>query len=356
MAGATPCIRDGTVLAFDGAAGNAISVGEPAWWRWLAAPGISRFRFQHGADGFTARRERREGGWYWYAYRKRGGQLRKAYLGRAADLTADRLCAIALALSQRAGQHPDEQPRTRPSRAYRRDVRGHNFSEHPTSFVGREHERADLRRLLETTRLLTATGPGGVGKTRLALQVAVDVLDSYPDGAWLVELAVLADPRLVPHTVASVLGIGERAGQDLLETLSEALRERRLLLVLDNCEHLLQACAQLADGLLRRCPDVRILATSRAVLDVAGETAWRVPSLGLPRRHGREEFEEVARSEAIQLFVERARAARPGFVLDTRSADAVITICQRLDGLPLAIELAAALVRALDPQQIAEHL
>jgi predicted ATPase/DNA-binding CsgD family transcriptional regulator len=377
MARATPRIRDGTLVAYDGGVSNTIRVGEVDWWRWLDAPGSTHFRFEQGADAFTARRERREGGWYWYAYRKRNGRLRKAYLGRTADLTADHLSAVAATLAHtgktttptsdsarsflgsapRARSFPDfpGQPRLVPP-APRREVRRHNFPEYATSFIGREQARSDLRRLIATTRLLTATGPGGVGKSRLALQVAADVLDAYPDGAWLVELAGLADSRLVPHTVARALGIRERAGQDLLQTLTDALRDRRLLLVLDNCEHLINASAQLADSLLRGCPDVRILATSRTLLDVAGETAWRVPSLGLPDSDGREVVEQLASSEAIRLFVERAQAARPDFALDARTAPAVTTVCERLDGMPLAIELAAPLVRVLEPEQIADHL
>ena len=212
MARATPCIRDGTLLAFDGAVAKPIRVGEAAWWRWLEAPDTIHFRFEQGAGGFTARRERREGGCYWYAYRRRQGRLHKAYLGRAAELTPERLRAVGLILAQRSGEGPAEQPRLLVHPPLAGGRRRHNLPEQLTSFVGREQARADLRRLLATTRLLTATGPGGVGKTRLALQVALDVLDAFPDGAWLIELAALADPRLVPGTVASTLGIRERAG------------------------------------------------------------------------------------------------------------------------------------------------
>src|SRR5262249_21010673 len=151
-----------------------------------------------------------------------------------------------------------------------------------TSFVGREQALTDVRRLLETTRLLTLIGPGGAGKTRLALEVAAIMADTYADGAWLVELAPLVDQRLGPHTLAGVLDVREQAGTSLLASLAEALSPRRLLLVLDNCEHLLSACAKLADTLLRACPDLVILATSRAVLEVGGETTWRVPSLVVP--------------------------------------------------------------------------
>ena len=151
-----------------------------------------------------------------------------------------------------------------------------------TSFVGRERELGEVAALLSAHRLLTFTGPGGTGKTRLALQAAADALEQYPDGVWLAELAALADPGLVPQAVAQAVGVREEPGRPLPATLAEALRPRRLLLVLDNCEHVLEAAARLADALVRGCPGVRVLATSRELLGVGGETAWRVPSLGLP--------------------------------------------------------------------------
>src|SRR5581483_203316 len=158
----------------------------------------------------------------------------------------------------------------------------HNLPIQLTSFIGREKEMEQVRRLLSTTRLLTLTGAGGSGKTRLALQVAADVLDEYPDGVWLVELASLADPALVPQAVAAVFGIGEESGRPLLQTLTDYLRPKALLLALDNCEHLLPACAHLAEGLLRGCPYLRLLASSREGLGIAGETLFRVPTLSLP--------------------------------------------------------------------------
>lgn len=224
-----------------------------------------------------------------------------------------------------------------------------------TTFVGREREQAEVLRLLGTTRLLTLVGTGGVGKTRLAFAVASAVADEYADGVWLVELASLVDPALVPQAVVTTLGV-EMLGQPPDETLAAFLRVRQVLLVLDNCEHLLEACARLAEHLLRRCSDLRILATSRTSLGVPGETAWRVPSLVVPDPRGGTGTDEIAACEAVQLFCARARSAQPDFVLGDTNATAVGHICRRLDGIPLAIELAAARVRMLGPPQILERL
>jgi predicted ATPase/class 3 adenylate cyclase/Tfp pilus assembly protein PilF len=235
-----------------------------------------------------------------------------------------------------------------------------------TSFIGREQVMEEVRRLMATTRLLTLTGTGGSGKTRLSLQVAAHMLEEYPEGVWLVELAALADPALVPQTVAVALGVREAAGsvpggRSLTQTLVDYLRPRHTLLVLDNCEHLLSACAQLADSLLHACPDLRILTTSRAALGIAGELTYRVPSLSLPdlRRLppvGAGLVSALTQYEAVRLFIERAIFSQPGFAVTNSNALAVAQVCQRLDGIPLAIELAAARVKLLSVEQIAERL
>ncbi len=225
-----------------------------------------------------------------------------------------------------------------------------------TSFVGREREMAEVKRLLADRRLLTLTGPGGCGKTRLALQVANAMVEGFEDGVWLVELASLADPTLVPQTVASVLRVPEQPGRPLIETLSDYLKPKKTLLVWDNCEHLVEACAGLAEALLRTCPHLRILATSREALGLIGETAWLVPSLSLPDAHDLPPVEELARYEAVRLFVERAAAVVPGFAPTDRNAASVARVCQRLDGIPLAIELAAARVRVLPVEGISDRL
>ena len=226
-----------------------------------------------------------------------------------------------------------------------------------TSFVGRETELAEIQRLLNlsTTRLLTLTGPGGIGKTRLALQVAQADASHNGGRVEFVDLVPVADASLVPQTVAVSLGVREVPGSPVVTTLVSAIRDSSLLLVLDNCEHLVQACRDLVDTLLRRCANVRILTTSRSVLGVPGETIWSVPPLRLDdARPGL--LDDVGRSEAASLFLERAWAARPGFVLDERTAPAVAAICRGVDGVPLGIELAAARMRVLSVDQIAERL
>jgi predicted ATPase/DNA-binding CsgD family transcriptional regulator len=226
-------------------------------------------------------------------------------------------------------------------------------------FIGREREVAEVRDLLSATRLLTLTGAGGVGKTRLALQVASEVRGTYPDGVWLVDLARVIDVALLPQAIATGLGIREQPGRRLTETMADALRHRTLLLVLDNCEHFVAACAAFVDGLLHTCPALRVLTTSREPLRIAGELSWRVPSLGLPTSHPATSLTalaEVAASEAVGLFVDRAQSVLPGFALTAETAPAVVEICRRLDGIPLAIELATAQLRVLTPQQLAARL
>ena len=235
------------------------------------------------------------------------------------------------------------------------NVLPNNLPIHLTSFVGREREIRELTQVLFSTRLLTLTGAGGVGKTRLTLQVAAEVLEEFSDGVWLVELAALPDPELVPLTVATVLGIREQTGRSVLTTVADSLRARRLLLVLDNCEHLIAACARFAHALLLTCAHLRILATSREALGIDGETAWLVPSLSVPDAQ-RVSLATISQFEAVRLFVERAVAALPSFRLTSENSDAVIQICTRLDGIPLAIEMAAARLKALSAEQIATRL
>lgn len=225
-----------------------------------------------------------------------------------------------------------------------------------SSFIGRERELAELKVLVRSTRLLTLAGTGGAGKTRLALELARDVVGSYPDGAAFVELADLADAALVPGAVATALDVHGLAGHDPVDAVVEFVAQRSLLLVVDNCEHLLAAAAALADTLLRSAPRLTILATSREPLRVPGEVVFRVPSLDIPDPDRPLEPSELLRYEAMRLFVERASAAAPGFVLDEQNVMDVARICFRLDGLPLALELAAGRSGALGPAAIAERL
>lgn len=239
----------------------------------------------------------------------------------------------------------------------------HNLPSPLSNFIGRKHEIAQVKQLLASRRLVTLTGPGGSGKTRLALEVANELLGEYEDGLWMTELASLSDETLVPQTIAAHLNVREQSGQSLIDTLANHLFSCHALLVIDNCEHLIRACAQFAQTVLERCPHVQILATSREMLGIAGETVVVVPSLSLPEEQpwkspasAKNAVDVYARSEAVQLFVSRAVSIMQDFALNTENAAWVSEICRRLDGMPLAIELAAARVQALSVQQIAQRL
>jgi predicted ATPase/class 3 adenylate cyclase len=225
-----------------------------------------------------------------------------------------------------------------------------------TSFVGRKCEIAEVKQLLSHTRLLTLTGPGGTGKTRLSIQVANEVLDQYPDGVWMVELAPILDPLLIPRTTAIAMGLRDEPQRPVIDMLCDYLREKKMLLLLDNCEHLIEACAQLADALLHACLQIRILTTSREALGIPGETSFIVPSLALPDIQNLPPVESLSQYEAIQLFIDRATSAVPTFMVTDENAFSIAQICQRLDGIPLAIELAASKIRVLSASQIAQRL
>ena len=236
------------------------------------------------------------------------------------------------------------------------DAHPNNLPIQLTSFIGREQEMARVKELLDGARLLSLTGAGGCGKTRLALQAAADLIDEFPDGVWFVELAPLTDPALIPQTLASLLGLREEAGRPVMTMLSDYLRAKTTLLLLDNCEHLIDACAKFADTILHVASKVKILATSREALGIAGETAYRVPSLSLPDLQHLPPPPVLSQYESVRLFIERARAVKPDFGVSNENATAVAEICYRLDGLPLAIELAAARVRLLPPQKMLAQL
>ena len=248
--------------------------------------------------------------------------------------------------------HPDLPSEFPPLKSLDNPDLPNNLPQQVTSFIGREKEMEAVKSLLVKARLLTLTGSGGCGKTRLSLQVASDLLDNHADGVWLVELAPLSDPVLVPQAVASVCSVRVEAARPLLQTLVEALKPRNLLLLLDNCEHLLDGCAELADLLIRSCPGVRILASSREGLGIAGELTYRIPSLSLPDPMEPATASSVGQYESVQLFIERALFHLPEFTVTNQNAPALASVCFRLDGIPLAIELAAARVRSLSLQEI----
>jgi predicted ATPase/DNA-binding CsgD family transcriptional regulator len=242
------------------------------------------------------------------------------------------------AWSRESDVEPAPAPRLRSPASF-----AHNLPVQLTTFIGRESEMAQVRALLAGSRLVTLTGAGGVGKTRLALQVAAELPVEFPAGVWLVDLAPLADPALVPVTAAHSLGLPDQIGVAAMATVAGFIGERRALIVLDNCEHLVEACAELAEELLRACPGLVILATSREPVGAAGEASWQVPPLPVD-------------GDAVALFADRGQRARPGFVVSPENGAAVTDICRRLDGIPLAIELAAARLRAFSPAEIAAGL
>ncbi|HEX6270837.1 MAG TPA: tetratricopeptide repeat protein [Anaerolineales bacterium] len=248
---------------------------------------------------------------------------------------------------------PDLQTEFPPLRAL--DVFPNNLPAQLTSFVGRNKEVEQIKKHLGQCRLVTLTGAGGIGKTRLSIQTASEMLNDFPNGAWLVELAPLSDPALVTQAVVNTLGLIEQAGRSPISVLTDFLQTKRALLILDNCEHLTQACAKLGESLLHSCPDLRILATSREALGISGEITYLIPPLTLPdpieEREG-----ALIHYEAVELFVERAQTALPGFSITRDNAPVITQICQHLDGIPLAIELAAARVRLLSVEEIAARL
>jgi predicted ATPase/class 3 adenylate cyclase/DNA-binding CsgD family transcriptional regulator len=246
--------------------------------------------------------------------------------------------------------HPDLQQDFPPLRSL--DAHPHNLPVALTSFVGRHHEMAEVAQLLMAHRLVTLTGTGGCGKTRLALQVAADATSEHADGVWLIELAPISDPALVPTAVARALGYRDEPFRSTIQTLTHHLGAKTSLLILDNCEHLIQACALLTQTLLQSCPNLKVAATSREPMSVSGEVIYPVPPLALPGSEPAP-IQALRQCEAVELFTERATRSKPSFCLTETNRAAVTEICRHLDGIPLAIELAAARIRVLSPEQIA---
>jgi predicted ATPase/DNA-binding SARP family transcriptional activator/DNA-binding CsgD family transcriptional regulator/Tfp pilus assembly protein PilF len=295
-----------------------------------------------------------------YALLGRRGEAMAQY-GRLREVLSEKLGAEPSSATRRlrdeiaAGRLPPTHlaatPPEEPS-----DPSKHNLPAPRTSFVGREREMLEVKRALAMTRLLTLVGSGGSGKTRLALEVARDLVGTYPDGVWVVELAPLSEGTLVPQVVAESLGVQEQPNRPLLESLLNDLGAKETLLVLDNCEHLIDAAARLTDTLLDSCSRLRVLATSREPLGVMGELGWLVPSLSVPDAQQSLTIEELKGYESARLFADRASNRHPGFELTSENATAVAQVCAKLDGIPLAIELAAATIGMLSAEQISERL
>ncbi len=365
---------DGVHAAFDTAV-NGVASALAAQQFLQSAPWTEiephRLRVRMGLH--TGEAEERSGDYYGPALNRAARLMSVAHGGQtllsgtAADLVRDQLPDAAtlrdlgehrlrdLVRSERVYQlvHPALPADFPPLRSV--DAFPNNLPVQLTSFIGRERELREARDRLASARLLTLIGPGGTGKTRLSLQLAADLMPSFSDGVWLAELASLTDPALVMQSVASVFRLREQLGMPLGELVTDYLREKDLLLILDNCEHLVETCAQLVDHLLRACTRLKIIASSREALGIAGETVYRVPPLSLPAA-GESTREALTQCESAQLFIERASAAKPKFMLTGQNAEPIAQICRRLDGIPLALELAAARVTTFSPEQIASHL
>jgi predicted ATPase/Tfp pilus assembly protein PilF len=261
----------------------------------------------------------------------------------------DRFSSAAELRSHLAGSEGGAPP-------FARRTPARNLPQQLTRFIGRQREVAAVRSLLQQTRLVTLSGPAGIGKTRLALEAATGLVDDFVDGVHFVELGPVSDSELIPETVASTLRIREERGRSITQTLTDYLKQRQVLLVLDNCEHVIDACAQIADTLLRAGPNLSVLATSRESLGIGGETIFRVPPLSLPDPEHPTDLATLAEHEAVELFVDRARSVKSGFALTHANAASVAELCVRLEGIALAIELAASRVKVLSVQQIADRL
>jgi predicted ATPase/DNA-binding CsgD family transcriptional regulator len=397
MARTTPVVQGEVLIWLGDHQKPSLTVGSPAWYAWLED--ASTFAFVGDMGTFTARKEStRHGGTYWKAYRKREGKLRRAYLGKSRDVTLARLQTAAAALArqgsgqdahrvdQAGGGRPYHAPSADPAHdsipqetpfardpavdlgrtAHRGDSPAPRASALPTSLtplLGREQEAQRVRSLLQRSevRLLTLTGPGGVGKTRLSIQIASDLMHDFANGVCFVSLAPLSDPELVIPTLAQALDLPEVAdartgtAPQPLERLNTYLQEKQVLLLLDNFEHVVAAAPALVE-LLTACAQVKVLVTSRAVLRVSGEYECPVSPLALPSPKDLPDARAVAQSPAVALFVQRAMARLPDFSLTDANAAVIAGICARLDGLPLAIELAAARIKLLPPEALLARL
>jgi predicted ATPase/DNA-binding CsgD family transcriptional regulator len=371
----TPPLIQGNLLTYQQSGQPAqLMVDTPDWYAWLRT--ASTFTF-HGEQGFfTARKERAgsgRGGEYWKAYRRRKGKLSRVYLGKSEELTLEQLKSVAVVLASK-GEGDDsldvpalEEGTKTPLQGAERELSSHeatpskpwlsSFPVPPTALIGRQQEVRAVCDLLSQPemRLLTITGTGGAGKTRLALEVARVLGSDFTDGSCFVPLAPISDPGLVIPTIAQALDLEEAGQQSMLSLLQAFLRDKQLLLVVDNFEQVLDAASQVAD-LLAACPRLKVLVTSRFVLHVRGEQEFVVPPLAVPDPKHLPDLATLAQYEAVALFIARARAVKPEFQLTQVNARAVTEICVRLDGLPLAIELAAARSKLLPSQALLARL
>jgi predicted ATPase len=271
------------------------------------------------------------------------------------------LCTVAWRWFRREKEEDTEESlavseeKTQPKRVST-SPRKHNLPEQLTSFIGRSKELETVQKLLSENRLVTLTGAGGCGKTRLATEVASTLIEKYEDGVWFVNLGPVTDPNFVAIEITDVLDIKEEPNKAITDTLIENIESKSLLILLDNCEHLVQACAEIADKLLQSVKGLRILATSREALNVPGELVWRTPSLSFPDNGAKMDIDEVLQYEAVQLFTERASTSKPGFILNPQNVSPIVQICQHVAGIPLAIELAATRIRQLSLETILERL
>lgn len=373
MASRIPTVHDGILCKYieEAAFIDPIAVESLAWYAWLERH--RSFRFEHPVGTFTARKEQRSGGWYWYAYRRKDGRLRTAYLGKSAELSAVRLHFIATELTETTSPRTppmvaDSNIGRDPSTSYSHQQASitlttpvpmppHNLPQQLTSLVGREQETAEARALLlrPEVRLVSMVGTAGIGKTRLAIQVATGLLHDFADGIYFVPLAPIHHPNLVLPTIAQVLRLKERGNTTLADRLKAYLQHKCLLLVLDNFEQIVAAAPLLLD-LLMNCPQLKLLVTSREVLHLRAEQQFIVPPLAFPDSKHLPSPDALSLYAAVELFIQRAQAVKPDLSITEATIQVIAKICTRLDGLPLAIELAAARIKLLSPEVLLSRL